>query len=232
MWQYVRATGEQREGGGIMDRISDRTETRLYKKKKKKLCGRERQRAWGIKYLKWWRRLLVWREWERGVRCELQIVGAHVVEVAQVPGALLFHGSYSLSVKTAQPCRQLCSGGCGGARRGPLFSILILISISGLIFLLALCITIPPNFFGLCRVCSFYLQKYHKINLQQPWQYLHVQCVCVCFYKVKPCNLICLLSLFFFFLSHIHPLPPQHTHMHKGCILEKWTCVYVPVLAN
>lgn len=181
------------------------------KKKKKKMCGRERQRAWGIKYLKWWRRLLVWREWERGVRCELQIVGAHVVEVAQVPGALLFHGSYSLSVKTAQPCRQLCSGGCGGARRGPLFSILILISISGLIFLLALCITIPPNFFGLCRVCSFYLQKYHKINLQQPWQYLHVQFFFFfCFYKVKPCSLICLLSLFF--CPIFTPFPPTHTH--------------------
>ena len=53
-----------------------------------------------------------------GVHCEQQIVGAHVVEVAQVPGALLFHGSHSLSVKTAQPCRQLCSGGCGGERRG------------------------------------------------------------------------------------------------------------------
>lgn len=52
-----------------------------------------------------------------GVRCERQIVGAHVVEVAQVPGALLFHGSHSLSVKTAQPCRQLCSGGCGGERK-------------------------------------------------------------------------------------------------------------------
>lgn len=62
------------------------------------------------------------REWERaggrvGVHCKQQIVGAHVVEVAQVPGALLFHGSHSLSVKTAQPCRQLCSGGCGGERR-------------------------------------------------------------------------------------------------------------------
>lgn len=81
----------------------------------------------------------MWREMEGGrervgVHCEQQIVGAHVVEVAQVPGALLFHGSHSLSVKTAQPCRQLCSGGCGGERRGeekgerieergPLFSI-------------------------------------------------------------------------------------------------------------
>lgn len=52
-----------------------------------------------------------------GVHSEWQIVGARVVEVAQVPGALLFHGSRSLSVKTAQPCRQLCSGGCGGERR-------------------------------------------------------------------------------------------------------------------
>ena len=65
----------------------------------------------------------MWREMEGGrqrvgVHCEQQIVGAHVVEVAQVPGALLFHGSHSLSVKTAQPCRQLCSGGCGGERRG------------------------------------------------------------------------------------------------------------------
>lgn len=51
-----------------------------------------------------------------GVHCEQQIVGAHVVEVARVPGALLFHGSHSLSVKTVQPCRQLCSGGCGGER--------------------------------------------------------------------------------------------------------------------
>lgn len=63
------------------------------------------------------------RERERGrervgVHCEQQIVGARVAEVAQVPGALLFHGSHSLSVKTAQPCRQLCSGGCGGERRG------------------------------------------------------------------------------------------------------------------
>ena len=59
------------------------------------------------------------RERERvGVHCEQQTVGAHVAEVAQVPGALLFHGSHSLSVKTAQLCRQLCSGGCGGERRG------------------------------------------------------------------------------------------------------------------
>lgn len=77
-----------------------------------------------------------------GVHCEQQIVGARVVEVAQVPGALLFHGSHSLSVKTAQPCRQLCSGGCGGERRGkergerrrPLFSILLLVSINVLSF--------------------------------------------------------------------------------------------------
>lgn len=50
--------------------------------------------------------------------CEQQIVGARVVEVARVPGARLFHGSHSLSVKTAQPRRQLRSGGCGGERRG------------------------------------------------------------------------------------------------------------------
>lgn len=81
-----------------------------------------------------------------GVHCERQIVGAHVVEVAQVPGALLFHGSHRLSVKTAQPCRQLCSGGCGGERRGPLFSISLLISISVLISLPARRISIPSKF--------------------------------------------------------------------------------------
>lgn len=97
-----------------------------------------------------------------GVHCERQIVGAHVVEVAQVPGALLFHGSHRLSVKTAQPCRQLCSGGCGGERRGPLFSISLLISISVLISLPARRISIPSKF--LSHVCSLHLQKYHKGN--------------------------------------------------------------------
>lgn len=54
-------------------------------------------------------RLLV----QRGVWGEQQIVGARVVEVAQVPGALLFHGSHRLSVKTAShvdSCAQEAAG--------------------------------------------------------------------------------------------------------------------------
>lgn len=124
-------------------------------------------------------------------------MGAHVVEVAQVPGALLFHGSHSLSVKTAQPCRQLCSGGCGGERRGEerrrrgeigadlLFFSLILLSISGLIFLLYN--HSSPDFWP--QPCLFYLSAEVPQRKQRPRLafnsldniYMSVCSVCVCF---------------------------------------------------
>lgn len=118
----------------------------------------------------------MWRGRDRervGVHCEQQIVGAHVVEVAQVPGALLFHGSHSLSVKTAQPCRQLCSGGCGGEKRGERREE------RTFVFHFAPHLHQCPHFSpdslyihstqisGLCHVCSVHLQKYHRRKNQQ-----------------------------------------------------------------
>jgi len=50
-----------------------------------------------------------------GVRCEQQIVGALVVGWSGSPVPSCFM-ALSLSGKTVQPCRQLCSGGCGGER--------------------------------------------------------------------------------------------------------------------
>lgn len=144
-------------------------------------------------------------------------MGANVVEVAQVPGALLFHGSHRLSVKTAQPCRQLCSGGCGGERRGPLFSISLLISISVLISLPAHCISIPFKFLS---SLMFVLLIYKSTTKETKALVLHSTaltiftrlfaqvCVVLVFLtvvtQVKQCRLKCPL---FWFGTHINPFP-------------------------
>lgn len=143
----------------------------------------------------------MWREIERvGVHCEQQIVGARVVEVAQVPGALLFHGAHSLSVKTAQPCRQLCSGGCGGEGRGEREE-------RTFVFHFAPHLNQCPHFSPgslyshstqisvFCHVWSFYLQKYHKktkalVDIQHTQHncdniYTSVCLVCVCFCRCQ-----------------------------------------------
>lgn len=78
-----------------------------------------------------------------------------------------------------------------GERKGPLFSILLLISINVLIFLQTRCIFIPPKFLGCAMFVLFICkstteEKTNNKSLQQPWQYLHVCLFSVCLFLPLP----------------------------------------------
>lgn len=168
--------------------ISDRTETRLRKIILCKWEKREGLRDEIFEIVKEIVSVVGGRERD-GVHCEQQIVGALVVEVAQVPGALLFHGSHSLSEKTGQPCRQLCSRGCRGERRGgERREHLLLIPVNVFVFLhRPVVYSSLPNCF--CLFHSSGKVPYRKTKVSDtlyqysPFHSLHLYCILPLFVK-------------------------------------------------